>query len=970
MNKDFYFKISNTPFFYKSPYGIIILSNKGQIILMNDTAKNIFEKNLINQDFFFNIFENEEEIKKAIKNLKKSKYYTDKSRTKLKYSKSNYTKEFQIEMHYIIDNENNIEYILVFLRSYGEINELIDIFDIHTNYFYSLLNLITDPIFIKDQNKKYIVINKHFENLFGISKEDIINRTDLEIFSSKEAKEYIKSDQYVLTQNLTISEIHWRNFKNPKNNFKDDILCFNTIKSPIFSNSGKPIGIIGISKDITSNQLKILEQKSNLYLSRSIEESMYNLVETISPEKTLKNSLKLICESLGLISIAFYLKDFENKNKIILYSYHSNIKRKKIFKDQIKLRNIPFEVKEKFIKEKYLTINKKNEKISNIFFYDNSVIDSNHEIAVLPVIHNKEIKAFLILINEKEDLFDYFKGEVLDYVKYFGISNSQKQTLSIFSYFLYDLIDKTNEETILKEYSNNLELIQQTIDLAYWTEDLFSQQIKFSKYLKKLIDIPVNKKMTRAIFLSYFDKNSCRKMKRFYLRLKKNNFTKNIILLKNKNGENKVLSFYGKRFENKLIVIVLDITSQKNLENQLLKNIKESEKVKKLATEANEDKSNFLAFLSHELKNMLTATTGISSLLAEKLKNEPLEPIALTLKKNSEQTLDLVNNILDFSRTESNKIELDFKPFSIRNFSDLIEEYYYILAKEKGLNFTSVVDPDVEDIFISDELKIKQITMNLIGNSLKFTQKGFIKLFISKYYSNDKNEEDLVVQVEDSGIGISENDIPNIFKPFKQANKEIYQKFGGTGLGLSIAKNLVELFEGRITVKSNIGVGTNFKFEIPYENKSGSFLSEDKLISQIDSEIFNYLNKFNKLSFLDNKEKINILIYLEDKLLEEKIVSFLNYIKFKYNIFNFDKNRKLKLNLLNYNLPKFIDLINEISFLFIDQNNYKNFNDICESIPHIIFMEEKAIISKNKTTIYKPYTYRKLLQMMIESFLN
>lgn len=256
-------------------------------------------------------------------------------------------------------------------------------------------------------------------------------------------------------------------------------------------------------------------------------------------------------------------------------------------------------------------------------------------------------------------------------------------------------------------------------------------------------------------------------MKRFYLRLKKNNFTKNIILLKNKNGENKVLSFYGKRFENKLIVIVLDITSQKNLENQLLKNIKESEKVKKLATEANEDKSNFLAFLSHELKNMLTATTGISSLLAEKLKNEPLEPIALTLKKNSEQTLDLVNNILDFSRTESNKIELDFKPFSIRNFSDLIEEYYYILAKEKGLNFTSVVDPDVEDIFISDELKIKQITMNLIGNSLKFTQKGFIKLFISKYYSNDKNEEDLVVQVEDSGIGISENDIPNIFKPFK-----------------------------------------------------------------------------------------------------------------------------------------------------------------------------------------------------------
>ncbi len=968
MDKNLYFKISNTPFFNKAPYGIIILSLEGQIFLMNSTAKNTFAKNLNNLEYFFNIFEKEEEIKKAIKTLKEVKYYTSKVKTKLLYSKSNYTKEFQIEMHYINDKENNIDYILVFLRSYGEINELIDIFDIHTNYFYSLLNLITDPIFIKDQNKKYIIINKHFENLFGISKEDIVNKTDFDIFEPKEAKDYIKSDQYVLAQNLTISEVHWKKFKNPKNNFKDDILCFNTIKSPILSDSGKTIGIIGISKDITSNHLKILEQKSNLYLSKSIEESMYNLLETFSIEKTLKSSLKSICENLNLISIAFYFKDFENKNKIILISYYSTIKRNKIFKDKIKLKDIDYEIKEKFIKEKYLTINKKDEKIIDIFFNDISSIDSNYEIIIFPVIHKKETKAVLLLINEKEDIFDYFNQDVLDYVKYFGLSKNQKKTLSIFSYFLYDLIDKINEESKIKEYSNNLELIQQTIDLSFWTEDLFSGQVTFSKYIKNLIDIPINKKMTRDLFLSYFDKNSQRKMKRFYLRLKKNNFAKNIIQLKYKSGESKVLSFYGKKFENKLIVIVLDISSQKNLENQLLKNIKEIEKAEKSATEANEDKSNFLAFLGHELKNMLTASTGISSLLTEKLKDKPLESIALTLKKNSEQTLELVNHILDFYRIESNSIELILKPFSIRNFADEIEEYYYLLAKEKGLNFSSIVDSNVEDIFVSDEIKIKQITMNLISNSLKFTSKGFIKLFISKYYSNDKNEKQLIFQVEDSGIGISENDIPNIFKPFKQANKEIYQKYGGTGLGLSIAKNLVELLEGRITVKSSKGFGTIFNFEIPYKNSS--LLNKDNLPSQIDKEILKYLDKFMKLNNLKDKEKMNISIYLEDKLLKEKIVSFLNYIKIKFNIFDFDKNKRLSLNLLDFNFPKSLDFEKEISFLIIDKNNFQKSSDKFEAIPHIIFDEDNAIISKNKTIIGKPYTYRKLLQMLIESFIN
>ncbi len=991
MNNNYFENFKDLPFFCKSPYGIIIVSIDGKILLLNDTAKSIFDINLKKEILFYEIFEEEEKIKNAFKNIKEKRYYSLITKTKLKYSKSNYNKEFQIEMHYIYDDQAKTEYILAFLRSYGQLNELIDIFDIHSNYFYSLLNLITDPIFIKNEEKKYIIINKHFENLFGIPKEEIINKTDYDLFSPQEAKDYARSDQYVLTQNLTLSEISWKKFPVNKKSTKIDLFCFNTIKSPIMSNSGKIIGLIGICKDITSNQLKLLEQKSNNYLFKTIEESMYNLLENFNFQKVLKNCLKSIFENLSLSSIAFYFKANESHSKLSLKSSYFATKKSNFsnYNKIIKINDIVDLVNEKLENDKYIIIKKLNEKILNTFFSINKsknyIINKvKDELIFFPVIHNKELKALLVITYEKEELFDYFKGEVFDYVKYFGLTNSQKQALSIFSYFLYELIDKRNEEIVLKEYSNNLELIQQTVKIAFWTENLLNNEIKFSKYINNLINIPLKKSINRKIFLSYFDKNAKRKLKRFYFKIKKNDFTKSIIPIKIADNYKKIFCFYGKKFENNLIVVLLDITQQKNLEDELLRNIKEVEKANKIANDANEDKSNFLAFLSHELKNMLTATTGITSLLAERLKGKEEDSIALTLKKNSEQTLELINNILEFSKIESNKIELNFKTFSLRNFSDQIEEYYYFLAKEKGLDFAIIIQPDVEDFFISDKIRLRQILMNLIGNSLKFTPKGFIKINILRELSDKASEKKLIFKIEDTGIGISEKDLPNIFKPFNQANNQIYQKYGGTGLGLSIVKNLVDLFNGQISVNSIKNSGTVFRIELPYdENDDLNYKynkNEECQIKNIhlkynsvdheDIDFIDYIDKIRKIKILNKNDKISIFISLENNLIKEKIISLLEYLKIKFNFFDLIQIKEFKFNLNDFNEKHLRSPKRTNTFFIIDKQNYQKIDNKVNFSQGIIFYEDKAFIECSKYTIEKPYTYKKLIKAIIDSFIS
>ncbi|MFN3411208.1 MAG: ATP-binding protein [Exilispira sp.] len=933
----------------------------------------------------------EEKLLKIFKTINKIKNSNLKVNIKEQYLNSYYTNIFQIEIN-LIENDKE-KYIIVFCKRYGELNEIIDNLDINSNYFYSLINLIEHPVFLKNTEKKYIIINKSFENLFNLSKKDVINKTDLEIFSLKEAKDYSKSDQYVIEQKITVSEIHWKKFEN-------NLLCFNTIKSPIFSDSKKVIGLIGISKDITADRIKILEQKYNLQLYTIIENMMYKLFESIDLEKTLNYYLKSLSETLNLTSILFYFKDPDSKNYLNLLYFINNKKGaiKLKIKKRINIKNLYSEIYEKITKEKFCTFNHTSFTFFKPFLdieYE-EIKKKNIELTIFPVVQNNDLKSLIVFVKFKNKFPQYFKGDIEDYNKYFDLSISQKKSLSILFYFLYNFIEKRKKEKLLKEYSYNLELIQQTIPISFWVEDLLTKEIIFSKYLYDLIKISKKKKLSREIILSSIDPKAKRKLKRFYYKLNKQRFAQIIIHIFYNKNDKKILSFSGQKFENKLIVVVLDITRQKLIEEELLKNIKELEKAKKSVEDADKSKSNYLAFLSHELRNMLTAIGGISSILIERLKDKEEKKFAISINQNTNQILELINNILDFSKLESKEVELNKKLFSIRYLVDKIEEYFYLISLEKGLIFNIIVDHNVEDIVYLDQLRVNQILMNLITNSIKFTSKGFVKLSVYQFYDNILKISKIVFCIEDSGIGISNENIDKIFNPFVQEDKTIYTKYGGTGLGLSIVKKLVDTMNGKISVKSKKGSGSSFTIELPLNNYNQD-IKEDEIefLKKLDDRNENYANKINlinqlKKSFeihknLNQKDKLvfDILISIEDQYLSSKIISLLEYLKINYISFDLSKNyvNLNKITLSNSkNIFDFKNFINDyknkrILACFLDKYSFQYFKDHKDSCIKFIFdINEIRIANEyldlNQFSLNAPFTYDKLFDLIIFIFQN
>jgi len=252
------------------------------------------------------------------------------------------------------------------------------------------------------------------------------------------------------------------------------------------------------------------------------------------------------------------------------------------------------------------------------------------------------------------------------------------------------------------------------------------------------------------------------------------------------------------------------------------KKLIESEHQLKLAMEdaksANKAKSIFLARMSHELRTPLNAILGFSNILKKSLNVNIEEKNNLNIiKKSGEHLLNIINEILELSKIEAGKIELIPKVFNLKELIDDINSIFAFRCKEKGLEFKIILDNNLPKIVKMDELRLRQILINLLSNSLKFTNKGEISLYL--YEKSHK----LFFEIKDSGIGIEKGDIERIFKPFEQIKHDEYNK-NGTGLGLSITKELITLMDGSIYVKSRVNEGTQFYFSVGYKLAKNSEL--------------------------------------------------------------------------------------------------------------------------------------------------
>ena len=246
------------------------------------------------------------------------------------------------------------------------------------------------------------------------------------------------------------------------------------------------------------------------------------------------------------------------------------------------------------------------------------------------------------------------------------------------------------------------------------------------------------------------------------------------------------------------------------------------------AEAANEARGRFLATMTHELRTPLSGIVGMANIMDEFNLNKQQQEQLKAIRTSGARLQQLIGNILDFSRIDAEKLELDYKPFDIRQSVEDVCHNQLIKAQEKGLKLFWDVQQDVPQKMLGDALRFSQVLMNMVGNAVKFTDKGVVRINVQTVKpQQDFNEAQLLIEVRDTGIGIEKEKLPTIFDPFRQVDDSSTRRFGGTGLGTAISKKLMDLMQGSIEVESEVGKGSIFSLRLPL-----NVIDENECVSQ------------------------------------------------------------------------------------------------------------------------------------------
>ncbi|WP_295022935.1 ATP-binding protein [Sulfurimonas sp.] len=370
--------------------------------------------------------------------------------------------------------------------------------------------------------------------------------------------------------------------------------------------------------------------------------------------------------------------------------------------------------------------------------------------------------------------------------------------------------------------------------------------------------------------------------------------------------------------------------------------IDQTRRDKQSAQEASEAKSMFLANMSHEIRTPLNGIVGFTELLKDSgLQEEQIEFVEI-IEKSSENLLEIINNILDLSKIESNKLEIENIAFNpILEFESAVE-VYAVRASEKHIDLGCFIDPALEFPLKGDPTKLKEVIINLLSNAVKFTNNaGAINVDIRKVKSDTIGKTTIKFEIQDSGIGVTSEQKSRIFEAFSQADTSITRKYGGTGLGLTISSSFVELMGGKLDLHSIPGQGTTFFFSIEFDEVETLNDSSEGMFNQLNALILSDSIKLKK----------------QDKYLRE----YLEYFGVGYTTFKDINKVQLLQNDTNYNL------------LFVDYDYVTNesLQEFAKLSLELIVLTKSNLIRKIDSlgldifkTLYEPIHSSKLKQTL------
>ncbi|MEO8207359.1 MAG: PAS domain S-box protein, partial [Chthoniobacterales bacterium] len=618
---------------------------------------------------------------------------------------------------------------------------------------------IPDLIFFKDKNSIFLGCNKAFEKQLGISEKELIGKTDHDIVTGEIAEHYRIKDKEMLATGQSLRAEEWIPSKNGEGGH------YETIKTPFFGAQGEALGLIGVSRDITER--KQAHQRLTL-----LDTCIANLNEII-----------LVTEATPLDepgpAIVYANKAFE---RITGYTEEEVMGRNPRFLQGPKTdRRVLDEIREALAKQQpirrqLLNYGKDGTEywldIDIVPIFDDSGKCTHFAAIERDITEEKEAGAQILL---KTTFFECLANSALD-----GIL----------------IVDGNGMKVV--ENQQMIDMWEIPPDVA--AEDDINKQLQWA--LGQIKNLQVIEEQ--------FD----------YISAHPDEISRDEIELIN----GKIFDRYSSPVQDKQgncfgrIWKFRDITEARVREKRLADALVREQGLSREAKAGNRAKSEFLAVMSHEIRTPMNAILGFAELLAltPDLPTDCCDYVE-TITSSGEALLRILNDILDYSRLEANGMQIEKKSFSPR---EVLQDIHTLLAPhacEKGLAFQLSFEKEMPKWLLGDAGRLRQVLVNLTSNAIKFTERGSVILGLRMTgKSLDEKPQNTEFFVQDTGSGIPEGRIEDIFKPFTQLDSGTSRARGGTGLGLSISRNLVKLMEGTLSVNNRPEGGSEFKVTLPY----------------------------------------------------------------------------------------------------------------------------------------------------------